>query len=86
MNRVRTNSKYEYRPVPLDRIDPPQGVKDGILSPGMIVKVVRLPGCPPANTMSHCHIVVDVPDVIGRKSQFAGLVATNSLRKPGTTQ
>jgi hypothetical protein len=64
--RVRVGSRYRFEPVPLDRTDPPFN-----LSPGDIVTVTNLPGCPKANTMGHCHVLKD--------GQFAGLVCTNSL-------
>lgn len=70
--RVRANASYRYDPVMIDRFSPPYGVKEGILNPGDIVKVVKLPGCPPPNTMGHAHIE--------RRGQFAGLVSTNSLQ------
>ena len=71
--KVRVNSTYRYDPNGLDQIDPPDGVKRGILKAGDIVTVVNLPGCPKANTMGHCHITVD--------GVFAGLVSCNSLIK-----
>tara|TARA_Y100000034_G_scaffold125913_1_gene176350 strand:- start:324 stop:545 length:222 start_codon:yes stop_codon:yes gene_type:complete len=71
--KVRVNSTYRYDPVALDRVDPPYGVTQGILSKGDIVKVVNLPGCPKANTMGHCHIEIE--------GQFAGMVHTNSLQR-----
>jgi uncharacterized protein YwlG (UPF0340 family) len=75
MARVRTNSTYIFRPVLIDKTNPPYGVEVGILKAGDKVKVVRLPGCPPPNTMGHAHIA------IAETGEFAGLVATNSLNK-----
>lgn len=64
--RVRANTEYIYYPNMLDRIDGRTG-----LVPGSIVRVVNLPGCPRANTMSHAHV--------NYNDKFAGLVHTNSL-------
>ncbi len=66
--KVKVNKIYLYQPVLLDRIHPPQNVKEGDQ-----VRVVNLQGCPRANTMGHCH--VDHLD-----GTFAGLVCTNSLK------
>jgi hypothetical protein len=66
--RVRVGSTYEYRPVLIDRIDPPYNLKAGD-----VVRVVNLPGCPKANTMGHCHVVHV------ESGEFAGLVSCNSL-------
>lgn len=65
--RVRTGSKYVYDPVPLDVWDARTTLKKGD-----VVKVVKLHGCPPPNTMGHCHVEKD--------GQFVGLVYCNSLR------
>lgn len=65
--KVRAGQIYRYHPVNLDLLHPPYSVK-----PGDLVRVVNLPGCPPANTMGHCH----VEHLDGK---FAGLVCTNSL-------
>jgi len=66
--KVRTGGIYTFDPVGWDRFDPKTDLK-----PGERVKVLRLPGCPPPNTMGHCHVA--------RKStgKFAGLVSTASL-------
>jgi hypothetical protein len=69
MKKVTVNSWYTYRPVGLDTWDGPAS-----LSPGDLVKVKNLPGCPPANTMGHCHVV-------DRNGRFAGLVLTASLER-----
>lgn len=70
MNRVRVNALYVYEPVLLDVID---GRTD--LKRGDVVRVINLHGCPPANTMGHCHVAG--PDT----GRFVGLVCCNSLRK-----
>jgi hypothetical protein len=67
-NRVRVGSVYVYHPNMLDRIDGRTGLKSGDH-----VRVVNMHGCPPANTMGHCH--VEEP-ATGR---FIGLVHVNSL-------
>lgn len=69
--KVRTNSTYYYNPCMMDVIDPPYGNPE----PGDLLKVVKLPGCPSANVMGHCH--VNFADT----GEFAGLVNTNSLTK-----
>lgn len=74
--KVRNGSTYVYDPVGMDRFDPPYGVKTGLMNPGDTVKVVKLPGCPPPNTMGMAH--VETLD-----GEFAGLVCCNSLRKKG---
>jgi hypothetical protein len=66
--RVKTGNRYIYRPSFIDIVNPPMGP----LTDGQTVRVTRLHGCPPANTMGHCHIT----DTAGR---FVGLVSTNSL-------
>ena len=48
--RVRVGSTYRYVPVLWDAPTTPH------LTPGDIVRVVNLPGCPPAGTMGHCHV------------------------------
>lgn len=75
-NRVRAGATYTFRPAFWDQIDPPHGVKTGILRPGDKVRVVKLPGCPPPNTMGHAHIQTLAGD-------FAGLVDTYSLVREG---
>jgi len=64
---VRVGVKYCYVPVPFDRMNPPCAV-----SPGDIVRVINLPGCPCANIMGMCHVSKD--------GIFAGMVCTNSLQ------
>lgn len=68
MRKVKTKCWYTFQPVGMDLYDSRASVP-----PGSRVQVVRLHGCPPPNTMGHCHIV----DAAGR---FAGLVLTNSLQ------
>ena len=65
--RVKVGKVYTYTPVLIDRCNPPYNVK-----PGDKVRVVNLRGCPPANTMGHCHVA-------HLDGTFAGLVCTNSL-------
>ena len=65
---VRTGHRYVFHAAGLDRYSPAhRGIKDGA-----IVTVVRLPGCPPPNTMGHAH-------VNGADGRFMGLVQTASL-------
>lgn len=66
--KVRANSEYYYNPVGMDKWDARTSLKVGDK-----VKVVNLRGCPPANTMGHCHVTLD--------GNFAGLVLCNSLTK-----
>lgn len=72
IRKVRVGTMYEYQPVMMDVCDPKTSLKKGD-----IVQVVNQRGCPPANTMGHCHVNKD--------SIFAGLVHCNSLR-PLTTK
>lgn len=74
MDRVRTNATYVYDPVGLDRCDKPYGVLQGLVNPGDTVRVVKLPGCPPPNTMRMCHIHT-------LSGLFAGLVCVGSLQR-----
>lgn len=66
MRHVRVNSEYIFYPNFLDKVDGRTGI-----IPGTIVKVKNYYGCPPANTMNHCHVEVN--------GEFGGLVHTNSL-------
>jgi hypothetical protein len=66
-NRVQTGRAYFYVPVLLDRIDGRTRLEEGDQ-----VRVVKLPGCPPPNTMGHAHVA----DLSGH---FVGLVHVNSL-------
>lgn len=67
INKVRTGTMYEYQPVGMDKWDARTSLKAGDK-----VTVVKLPGCPPPNTMGHCHV--------NHNGQFAGLVLCNSLQ------
>ena len=69
--KVRTGNCYSYDPVGMDICDPPYGNP----KKGDKLKVVKLNGCPPPNTMGMCH--VNFADT----GEFAGLVCTNSLTK-----
>jgi len=77
MDRVRTNATYVYDPGFIDTYDPPHGVQAKLLKPGDTVRVVKLYGCPPPNTMGHCHINT-------MDGQFAGLVRVGSLQRKAT--
>jgi hypothetical protein len=72
--RVRAGTAYRFDPVGWDRIDPPYGVKSGLIKSGDTVRVVKLHGCPPPNTMGHCHVQT-------LAGEFAGLVCTGSLER-----
>jgi hypothetical protein len=65
--RVRVNNLYVFNPVLIDSIDKPYNI-----ARGDVVRVVNLHGCPPANTMGHCHVQ-------HLDGSFAGLVHVNSL-------
>ena len=65
--KVRAGRTYLFHPVPMDRFDP-----KSTATHGQRVKVVKLPGCPPPNTMGHCHIATE-------QDVFLGLVHCNSL-------
>lgn len=67
--RVRKGSVYTYQPVLIDRCDARTNLR-----PGSLVRVIHPHGCPPPNTMGHCHI----EDMAGR---FVGLVCVGSLVK-----
>lgn len=72
IRKVRANNWYTFHPVGMDLYDPKT-----TLASGDIVQVKRAPGCPPPNTMGHCHVY----DVAGK---FRGLVLTNSLQRENT--
>ena len=72
--RVVAGRTYRYNPVGLDRWDARTN-----LQPGELVRVANLPGCPPANTMRHCH-------VYRLDGTFAGLVLCSSLEPEGGVQ
>jgi len=65
--KVRARSKYVFNPIPLDRFDSRTQARLG-----QVVRVVKKYGCPPPNTMGHCHIE-------SLSGQFLGLVHINSL-------
>jgi hypothetical protein len=67
--KVRAGSLYTYRPVGMDAWSPCSSA-----TPGQLVRVKNLPGCPKANTMGHAHIVD------AETGNFLGLVITNSLK------
>ncbi len=69
-NKVRANSVYTYKPVGLDVYD-----SKCTATEGQKVRVVKLHGCPPPNTMGHAHV-----ESMG--GEFLGLVLTNSLIRP----
>jgi hypothetical protein len=66
--RVRVGSRYRFERAGWDLFD---GRFE--LANGTVVKVINLPGAPPANAMGHCYI--------GDKDsgEFIGMVSTNSL-------
>ena len=66
--KVRANGIYRFWPNLLDQI---HNCAPG-LEPGDLVRVVRLRGAPPPNTMGQCHV---------EKSGhgFVGMVSCNSL-------
>jgi hypothetical protein len=68
--RVRAGQVYVYVPVLYDQCDP----RLSHIESRLFVRVVNLRGCPPANTMGHCHIKGAVTN------DFLGLVCTKSLR------
>lgn len=68
MNRVRDGRVYLYHANLLDIVDARTS-----LQTGDEVRVVKLPGCPKAGTMSHCHVAD--PET----GAFVGLVHVNSL-------
>ena len=68
--KVRANAVYVYRPCMIDVID-----RRANLTPGTTIRVKKLRGCPPCNTMGHAHVVHPETDV------FIGLVCTSSLAR-----
>lgn len=66
--RVRVGSKYRFVRAGWD-------IFDGkfALDNGTVVKVINLPGAPPANTMGHAYIADPV------SGEFIGMVSTASL-------
>jgi hypothetical protein len=69
MRRVRAETLYIYEPVGIDLWEPNTRAR-----PGQLVRVRNLTGCPPANTMGHCHIVEP------SNGEIIGLVLVNSLQ------
>lgn len=67
--KVRNGMVLVYDPVLWDILDPKTTLKKGDKC-----RVVALHGCPPPNTMGHCHVE-------SLDGKFLGLVHTNSLRK-----
>ena len=67
--RVRKGTIYVYDPVMLDIIDARHD-----LQKGEQVRVIHPQGCPPPNTMNHCHVE-------RLNGEFVGLVLYNSLKK-----
>lgn len=65
--RVRAGQVFVFVPVLLDRTHPSPA-----LTPGDVVRVVKLRGCPPPGTMGHCHVE-------RMDGSFGGLVCVNSL-------
>jgi hypothetical protein len=72
MQRVRAGSRYRFDPCPLDLLHPCSSADSGD-----VVQVVKLPGCPPPNTMGQCHIQ-------SAEGKFLGMVSTASLFPAGT--
>lgn len=70
--KVRVNSNYRYIASGWDRIRP---VSNNSLSDGDIVKVINLPGAPPANTMGQCYVADPAT------GKFICMVSTSSLEK-----
>jgi hypothetical protein len=66
--KVRKGTVYEFRAVGWDIFDRNRNTPGN----GMLVRVCHPRGCPPPNTMGHCH--VETLD-----GEFIGLVSTASL-------
>jgi hypothetical protein len=67
LRRVRAGATYRFEPVGMDVYRPAAAA-----ATGQLVRVVKLHGCPPPNTMGHAHIE-------SLEGKFLGLVLTNSL-------
>jgi len=82
--KVKVGKLYVYMPVPLDAADPPK-MRPG-LEEGQLVRVVNLPGCPPANTMGHCYIADPFRKIALNGNRYApwvfGLCRIASLQEP----
>jgi hypothetical protein len=69
---VRVGSNYRYTAGHfMDRIDPRL---NEYLKEGDLVKVINVPGCPPANTMGHCYV-----RLVGDSSKAFVMISTSSL-------
>ena len=68
--KVRKGQTYVYVPCSWDIIDPKTTLKEGDMC-----RVVHPHGCPPPNTMNHCHVET-------QSGEFLGLVSVFSLQKP----
>jgi len=77
MDKVRVGSVYIFHPNFMDKGD--RGGK--LFRDGQRVRVINLPGCPPANTMGQCYIVdvKAVKDARGRYHEAFAMVCTSSL-------
>lgn len=72
--KVRVNSTYRYNAgYFMDRTD---ARVNAYLKVGDLVKVVNLPGCPPANTMGQCYV-----NLVGSNDRSFVMVSTLSLEK-----
>jgi hypothetical protein len=72
--KVRVNSTYRYNPVGFDLFAP---TSTNNLKSGDLVKVINLPGCPPANTCGQAFV-----RLAGDSSKaFVMMVSTSSLEK-----
>lgn len=69
--RVRKGSVYRFEACLLDVADR----RSNTPANGTLVRVCHPYGCPPPNTMNHCHV-----ETLG--GQFIGLVCCASLSKP----
>lgn len=63
----RVGTIYTYRPAGWDRFDAKHN-----LASGELVRVIRVPGCPPPGTMGHTYVE-------RLNGQFVGLVCEASL-------
>ncbi len=70
--RVRVNSIYRFNPNGWDRL---RACGDLVKS-GDLVRVINLPGCPPANTMGQCYV-----RLVGDSSKAFQMVSTGSLER-----
>ena len=72
--KVRKNAVYEFHARGWDVFDR----KSSIPQDGTLVRVIHPHGCPPPNTMGHCHV-----ETLAGK--FVGLVCCGSLTKQGAS-